>query len=92
MTPVLFIYRTQVRELTTMKATLVLGIVLIVMGAAFLVYDHYSHTTSERILQIGSLTATADRTHTASLPPLLAWLLAGGGACALAFGAWSRKY
>ena len=74
-----------------MKVTLILGITLIVMGALFLVYDHYSYTTTERILQIGSLTATAERTHTASLPPLLAWLLVGGGACALAFGAWSRK-
>ena len=74
-----------------MKATLILGIVLMVMGAVFLVYDYYSYTTTERILQIGSFTATAERTHTASLPPLLAWLLVGGGACALAFGIWQRK-
>jgi glucan phosphoethanolaminetransferase (alkaline phosphatase superfamily) len=79
------------RELTTMKATLILGIALIVLGAVFLVYDHYSYTTTERILQIGSITATAERTHAASLPPILAWLLVGGGACALAFGVWSRK-
>ena len=74
-----------------MKATLITGIVLIVLGAAILGFDHYSYTTSDKILQIGPLTATAQRTHTVSLPPILGWLLIGGGACALAFGLWSRK-
>lgn len=74
-----------------MKASFILGIVLIVMGAAVLGYDHYSYTTTEKILQIGALTATAERTHEVSLPPILGWLLIGGGACALIFGAWSRK-
>lgn len=74
-----------------MKTTLILGVALIVMGAAVLGYDHYSYTTTEKILQIGTLTATAERTHTVSLPPILGWLLIGGGVCALIFGAWSRK-
>jgi hypothetical protein len=74
-----------------MKAILILGIALIVIGAAVLGYDHYSYTTTENILQIGPLTATAEQTHTVYLPPILGWLLIGGGACALIFGAWSRK-
>ena len=74
-----------------MKANLIVGVALIVMGAAVLGYDHYSYTTTEQVLQIGPLTANAERTHTVSLPPILGWLLIGGGACALIFGAWSRK-
>ena len=74
-----------------MKATLILGIALIVMGAAVLGYDHYSYTTTEKVLQIGPLTATAEKTHTVSLPPILGWLLVAGGACALIFGAISKK-
>ena len=74
-----------------MKANLLIGVALIVMGAAVLGYDHYSYTTTEQVLQIGPLTANAERTHTVSLPPILGWLLIGGGACALFFGAWSRK-
>ena len=74
-----------------MKATLILGVALIVMGAAVLGYDHYSYTTTEQVLQIGPLTANAERSHTVSLPPILGWLLIGGGACALIFGAWSGK-
>ena len=74
-----------------MKATLILGVALIVMGAAILGYNHYSYTTTEKVLQIGPLSATAERTHTVSLPPILGWLLIGGGACALIFNALSKK-
>jgi len=74
-----------------MKASLILGIALIVMGAAVLGYDHYSYTTTEKVLQVGPLTATAELTHTVSLPPIIGWLLIAGGAGALIFGVWSRK-
>ena len=74
-----------------MKANLILGVALIVMGAAVLGYDHYSYTTTEKVLQVGPITATAERTHTVSLPPILGWLLIGGGAGVLAFGALSKK-
>ena len=74
-----------------MKVTLLLGVALIVIGAAVLGYDHYSYTTTEKVLQVGPITATAEKTHTVSLPPILGWLLIGGGACALIYGAWSRK-
>jgi hypothetical protein len=73
-----------------MKTILIPGVALIVIGAAVLGYDHYSYTTKENILQIGPLTATAERTHTVSLPPIIGWLLIGG-ACALIFGVWSKK-
>ena len=74
-----------------MKANLIVGVVLIVMGAAVLGYDHYSYTTTEKVLQVGPITATAEKTHTVLLPPILGWLLIGGGAGVLAFGALSKK-
>lgn len=74
-----------------MKTSLIIGIALILIGAVTLGYDHYSYTTTEKILQIGPLTATAERTHTFSLPPLLGWLLIGGGACVIAVGLRSNK-
>ena len=74
-----------------MKSSVILGVVLIVMGGAVLGYDHYSYTTTEKILQVGPITATAERTHTVSLPPIIGWLLIGGGACVLVFAALSRK-
>lgn len=74
-----------------MKAMLITGVALIVMGAAVLGYDHYSYTTTENILQIGPITATAERTHTVSIPPLVGWLLIGGGACVIAYAVLSKK-
>lgn len=74
-----------------MKAMLITGVALIVMGAAVLGYDHYTYTTTENILQIGPITATAERTHTVSIPPLVGWLLIGGGACVIAYAVLSKK-
>jgi hypothetical protein len=73
-----------------MKNTLIAGIAMLVIGIAVLGYDHYSYTTTEEVLKIGPLTATAEKTHTVSLPPILGWLLVGGGICVLVFGL-SRK-
>jgi hypothetical protein len=81
----------QSKEQQTMKTTFIFGLALIVIGAAVLGYDHYSYTTTENILQIGPITATAERTHTVSLPPIIGWLLVGGGACVITYAAWSKK-
>ena len=73
-----------------MKPTLIAGIALIVLGAAVLGYDHYSYTTTEQVLKIGPLTATAEKPHTISFPPILGWLLVIGGAGVLIFGSRSK--
>ncbi len=74
-----------------MKPILLLGIALIISGAAVLGYDHYSYTTTEEVLKIGPITATAERTHTVPLPAILGWLLVGGGVVVLAFAVLSKK-
>ena len=74
-----------------MKNLLIAGIALIVIGAAVLGYDHYSYTTRETVLQVGPITATADRTHTVSIPPILGWRLLGGGVGLLAFAVLGKK-
>ncbi len=74
-----------------MKPLLAIGIALIVLGGAILGYEQYSYTTKEQVFQLGTITATAEQTHTVALPPLLGWLLVGGGALILVFAAMSRK-
>jgi hypothetical protein len=74
-----------------MKAGLIAGITLIIIGMVVLGYDHYSYTTTENILKLGPVTATAEQPHTISFPPILGWLLIAGGAGALIFGALSKK-
>ena len=73
-----------------MKSTLLAGIALIIAGAAVLGYDQYTYTTREKVLKIGPVEATAEKEHTVSLPPLLGWVLVGGGVCVLLLGL-SRK-
>lgn len=81
----------QVQGAIFVKPILLIGIVLIILGGAALGYEQYSYTTREQVLQIGSITATAEQTHTVSIPPLLGWLLIGGGVFLLAYSALTRK-
>jgi hypothetical protein len=74
-----------------MKNLLILGVTLLVIGAAVLGFDRYSYTTQENILQVGPITATAEQTHTVFLPPILGWFLIGGGVCILGFAVLSKK-
>jgi hypothetical protein len=74
-----------------MKTIYLVAIAMIVFGGGILAYNQFSYTTTEQVLKIGPITANAERTHTVSLPPLLGWLLLGGGACVLIFAAVTRK-
>ena len=74
-----------------MKVLNIVAIVLLLAGAAVLGYNRFTYTTNEEVLKIGPITANAERTHTVSFPPMLGWLLLGGGVCVLAFAAISRK-
>jgi hypothetical protein len=74
-----------------MKTILILGFALIIIGEAVLGYDDYRYSSKEDLLKIGPLTATAARTHMGPLPPIIGWLLIGGGVGVLAFTVLSRK-
>lgn len=73
-----------------MKNTLILGIALILLGAAILAYGHFSYRTNETVLEVGPITATAEKTHTVPIPPILGWVLVSGGACVLIFSSRSK--
>ena len=73
-----------------MKNTLILGIILILLGAAILAYHQFSYKTRETVVEIGPIKATAERTKTVPIPPILGWALIGGGACVLVFRARSK--
>lgn len=74
-----------------MKGTFIIGIALLFLGAAVIVDQQFSYTTKETVLQVGPVTATAERSHDVALPPLLGWILIGGGAAVLAFAALSKR-
>lgn len=74
-----------------MKPTLVIGIALILAGAAILVYRQFSYQSRETVLKLGPIQATAETTKTVPLPPVLGWVLLGAGACVLVVGVKSKS-
>jgi hypothetical protein len=63
-----------------MKPVAIVGIVLIVLGIAGLVLGRFSYTTEEKVLDVGPLTATAEKEHSVAIPDIagIAAILAGG--------------
>jgi len=53
------------------RSTALVGVVLIVLGAATLAYQGITYTTRETVIDVGPLHATADRQRTLPLPPVL---------------------
>jgi hypothetical protein len=55
-----------------MKPISILAIVLIVLGLAALAYQGVTYTTKEKVLDIGPISATAERTKWIPLPAVAA--------------------
>jgi uncharacterized membrane protein YidH (DUF202 family) len=55
-----------------MKPLVIVGLLLIVGGLAGLVLGHVSWTTQEKVIDLGPITATADREHTVQIPDIAA--------------------
>ncbi len=69
-----------------MKALLIVGIIMIVLGGAVLAYRGITYTSEETVLDIGPLQATAQTQETIPLPALLGWALVVGGGIAAVGG------
>jgi hypothetical protein len=54
-----------------MKPIIVLGVAIIVFGVAALLYQQFTYTARETVVDIGPIHATADRKKTVLLPPLV---------------------
>ena len=64
--------------LLRMKITIA-GVVLIVLGAAALLYQGIGYTSRETVVDIGPIHATADRERTLPLPPVVGFAAVAGG-------------
>jgi hypothetical protein len=63
-----------------------LGIILIVLGLAGLVWGGFSYTTKEKVADIGPIHATRDKTNTVPIPPVAGALALVGGIVLVAVG------
>jgi hypothetical protein len=73
-----------------MKPIAIAGVLLVVLGLAALVYQGVTYTSRETVIDIGPITATAERQKTLPIPPVLGILAVAGGVALLVVGARKR--
>ena len=63
-----------------------LGIILIVLGLFGLAWGGFTYTTREKVVDIGPIHATRDKTHSIPLPPIVGAVALIGGVVLLIAG------
>jgi hypothetical protein len=63
-----------------------LGVILIALGLAGLVWGGFTYTTREKVLDVGPIHATRDKTHNVPLPPIAGAVALIGGIVLLVAG------
>jgi len=56
-----------------------LGVILIVLGLFGLAWGGFTYTTTEKVVDIGPIHATRDKTHSVPLPPIAGAVALIGG-------------
>ena len=72
-----------------MKPTMIIGIVLIVLGVAGLVFQGITYTTREKVVDLPGLQVTAEKEKTIPIPAIAGGLALAGGIAAVVIA--SRK-
>ncbi len=72
-----------------MKAYTIIGILLIVVGIASFAYQGITYTTREKVVDVGPIHLTADKTKTIPLTPIVGAIALAGGVALVVAG--SRK-
>ena len=63
-----------------------IGIILVVLGLFGLVWGGFTYTTQEKVVDIGPIHATREKTHTVPLPPIAGAVALVGGIVLLVMG------
>jgi hypothetical protein len=69
-----------------MKTYMLLGIILIVVGIVAFAYQGITYTTREKVVDLGPMHVTAERTRTLPLPPIVGAIALVGGIVLLVTG------
>ncbi|HXE80808.1 MAG TPA: hypothetical protein VNK41_08670 [Vicinamibacterales bacterium] len=69
-----------------MRASVVIGIILIVAGVFALAYGGFSYTEREKVLDVGPIEATAERRESVPIPPILGGAAIVGGIALVVVG------
>jgi hypothetical protein len=63
-----------------------IGLILVVLGLVGLAWGGFTYTTQERVLDVGPIHATHEKTHDVPFPPLVGALSLIGGIALLTIG------
>ena len=63
-----------------------LGSILILLGMLGIAWGGFTYTTREKVIDIGPIHATREKTHDIPIPPVAGLLALVGGIVVLAFG------
>ncbi len=69
-----------------MKPSTLAGIVLIAIGLVAFTYQGFTYTTREKVVDVGPIQITADKTKTLPLPPIVGAIALVGGIVLLVMG------
>ena len=69
-----------------MKTNMLIGIILIVVGIIAFAYQGITYTTREKVIDLGPLQVTADKTRTLPLTPIVGGIALVGGIVLLVMG------
>ncbi len=69
-----------------MRTNSLIGIILIVIGIIALGYQGITYTTREKVVDLGPIQVTADKTKTIPLPPIAGGIALVGGIVLLVLG------
>jgi hypothetical protein len=72
-----------------MRPKMIIAIILIALGIASFAYQGITYTTREKVVDIGPIQISADKTKTIPLPPIVGGIALVGGIVLLVVG--SRK-
>jgi len=70
----------------TRRPMVLIVVLLVVLGTAALVWQHFSYTERETVVDVGSVNITAETKKTVPLPPILGGIALAGGVGLLAMG------
>ncbi len=69
-----------------MKTYTLIGIILIAIGIVAFAYQGITYTTREKVVEVGPVEVTAERTKTLPLPPIVGAVALVGGSVLLVLG------
>jgi hypothetical protein len=73
------------------RPMVLVGILLAVLGVGALLYQRFSYTDRETVLDVGSVSVTAETKKTVPLPPILGGVVLAGGVGLILIGMNKRQ-